>query len=284
MVKLLQFFALAVSANQASSANTCLGGHFTLSGEFADGFSDDFAPAMKAAVKTMTGVSTLQDWQTTVAINFEAAAGGDCAAAIAASPEPVWVPPADNAARNSTSNSNTDSRTDSNTDSRTDSNTDSNTDSRTDSNTDSNTGGASTGPSTGPNERLLLDDIVDMDDAWSSLTRQLAGHGANENAYVSYTVIADEADMAAIQNTMTGHNAATMLSVVNTAITEATTANSALTAPTVSGSTTHTTFALVEDERVAADPNAGDGDGESAASKSALAWFGLTLTAAAALV
>jgi len=134
----------------------------------------------------------------------------------------------------------------------------------------------------------LFDEIIDMEDARSGLTRQLASHAAATatEAHVGYTVIADEDDIAAISTEMESHDADEMMDFVQNAVAAAVAADSSLTAPTVTGSTVHDVAVPQLDTRTAA-PLPGTGSGTSEdnfASKSALAWFGLTLSATAILV
>jgi len=289
---MLQFFALAVSASQANSANSCLGGSFTLTGTFpTDGsLATDFGVAMKQAVKSMTGVTTLPLTSITVAISTGGTAErGDCDAAIAASPAPTLAPVSSGNSTSTSSGTGTGTGTGT-----------SPSDGPSTGGTGTGTGGTSTdssgGPSAGPAVRLLFDEsidmdlfdeIIDMEDARSGLTRQLASHAATATeAHVGYTVIADEDDIVAISTEMESHDADEMLDFVRNAVGAAVAADSSLTAPTVTGSTVHDVAEPQADTRTAAPlPGTGSGTGEdNFASKSALAWFGLTLSATAILV
>jgi len=316
MVKLLRCVALAVVVDQAQSALQCLGGSFTLAGTFAPEFATNagYGTAMKNAVVSMSGgtSSGISADHVTASIVIgtpaDGAAAGDCAAAIAASPAPTNAP-ATTASNSTTMAPATGTDTDTGTGTGTGTGTDTGpaptpapaagtgstgetdgTGAGTGAGEGSSTGtggtgtdtgmtpsaGPSSGPSAGPAEMRLLGDLLDHEG------RQLDAH-EDTSASVSYTVVADQAIMAAIETNIGASSPEDVLAAVQAAITVAAAADSTLVPPTITGASAPTQMALQLDTRTAA-PLASTGSEESFASKSFCSLVGLTLAATSILV
>jgi len=286
MVKLLRCVALAVVVDQAQSALQCLGGYFTLQGDFAPEFATatGYEAAMKNAVITMSGSSTISADHVTasIVIGTDAPAAGDCAAAIAASPAPTLAP-ADSSANTTAAPGEVTAAPGEVTAAPAEVNPNPPTPPAPpptlpgDVIAAPSTGPAapSTGPSLGP--ARLLEDSFDFEG------RQLGAH-TNNGASVSYTVVADSAIMGAIETSIGGSSSAEVLAAVNSALTDAVAADTALVTEhySVTSASAPMQVDMVMDTRTAAPP-ASTGE-DSFASKSFCSLVGLTLAATSILV
>merc|ERR1711865_16357 len=116
-------------------------------------------------------------------------------------------------------------------------------------------------PSSGPATRLLEED---GDDNGEEMARQLGAHMVT-NLNVGYTLVADEAGIAAIDTALTAHDAAAVMAALNAAVTGL----------DCTAATVHTTADAVS--------LTVDAAGDSSALKS-LPWLGLALAASSVLV